>query len=351
MASRILSARFTRSCASPINLSEKQKEIAGIVKQKLIDGDFKLEPSFCVCGSSPNDVLISEVDRYGLPLNSVLCRQCGTIRFDPYLSDQSLSEFYTHYYQQLYGRVVDLESYFQRQYSYGRKFLSAVSFRLKKGDTVIEVGCGAGGGLRAFQENGYEVVGCDYSKELIEAGKRKGIAQLYYGNLFDLRGLLPNLKAKVIYLNHVFEHLVDPYQFLLEAKSLLLPEGFIAIAVPDVSRIHCFEYPNSDLLLMIHIAHKYNFSLEGLRRLSMRAGYSLSPLFPDQKIKTPTSSSPELWAQFQPESHDTCLRDCRFPVGEDMLRYLRRVELVFTVRKHWKFVKSLAKSLANFPIK
>ncbi len=40
---------------------------------------------------------------------------------------------------------------------------------------MLEIGCGAGGGLSALHDAGFEVRGCDYSGELIEFGTAKGV--------------------------------------------------------------------------------------------------------------------------------------------------------------------------------
>lgn len=45
--------------------------------------------------------------------------------------------------------------------------------RLKPGSTLLDLGCGAGRDLKYFSEIGYQVVGVDFSKELVEIAERE----------------------------------------------------------------------------------------------------------------------------------------------------------------------------------
>ena len=298
-------------------------------------GGYRLETSPCPCGEA-SGVVISEVDRYGLPLSFVLCTTCGTVRIDPYLDSSSLEDFYTRSYQEMYGRATNVESYFLRQRSYGQKVLAVAQHSLKPGSWIIEVGCGVGGALGVFQSNGYQVAGCDYSAELIAAGRERGIRNIYHGSLKDLQTKLDGAKADLIYLHHVFEHVNHPIAFLEECRNHLAPGGKVIIIVPDVSGIESCACPAGDLLVFLHIAHKYNFSFEGVRRLARQGGYQVRRLTPDPKMQTHCSHMPELWVELvlddvatEPESVSAMPAGRRN--GSKMLRYLRRTEKLFSL--------------------
>lgn len=305
------------------------------VKSRLQDGRYRLKNYDCPCGGKKEDIIISEVDRYGLPLNSVVCMRCGTVRTDPYLDESSLEDFYTNFYQQMYGRAMELDSYFLRQKSYGEKVLSVSQGFLKPESWVFEVGCGAGGALKVFQEQGYRVAGCDYSNELIDGGRQKRVENIYCGSLNDVGNNLKIIKFDLIYLHHVFEHLNDPLLFLKNCRKYLGSSGKIIIVIPDINRIDEYRFPSGNLLLYLHIAHKYNFSFEGLQRLGRRAGYSVLRLKPEHKMKTPCSDSSELWVQMMIETDVSLVEKISKPkdknVGVDMLRYLERTEKLYSL--------------------
>ncbi len=270
----------------------------------------------CPCGKPGTDLLLSEVDRYGLPLNTVLCSACGTLRIDPYLDDASLADFYTRYYQQMYGRVDDRQSYFARQQAYGRRVLESVKDWLHAGSFVFEIGCGAGGALDVLRRAGYQVGGCDYSRELVEYGRSRDLS-LHSGPPIETLSSLP--APSLIYMHHVFEHVRDPLSLLLGLRELA-PQGKVLVIVPDVSRISEFPFPAGDLRLFVHVAHRFNFSLAGLRLLAARAGLAVESL-----QQCDMHASPEFWALMAQNAALTTLEEDP-KAGWNMLAYLRRTE-------------------------
>jgi len=236
----------------------------------------------------------------------------------------------------MYARATDVDSYFSKQSGYGEKVLAVSAPHLKPGSWIYEIGCGAGGALEVFQRNGYQVAGCDYSAELIETGRRRGIRNIFQGSLRDIPSQADVAKADLIYVHHVFEHVNHPLEFLEECRNHLAPGGRIIIIVPDLKGIDSFIYPAGDLLQVLHIAHKYNFSLEGLRRLGNQGGYQIRRLIPDPKIQTPTSHSPEIWLELiedriatRPENNSATPAD--ESQGHKMLQYLRRTERLYSL--------------------
>jgi hypothetical protein len=158
----LFSPRFSViSSSGPTNLQPSQLSFITEVKSRLEGGAYKLESVRCPCGDGEEtDVVISEVDRYGLPLPSVLCQVCGTLRIDPYLDKASLEDFYKRFYQQMYARATDIPSLVSRQRSYGGKIMTLAQGFLKPGSWIYEVGCGTSAALEVFQSEGYQVAGC-----------------------------------------------------------------------------------------------------------------------------------------------------------------------------------------------
>ncbi len=329
----LISPRFSaEGSLEPKNLQPSQLPLIAEVKSRLQAGTYKLERSACPCDEATG-IVISEVDRYGLPLNFVVCTACGTIRIDPYLDSQSLEDFYGRFFQQMYARATDIESYFQKQSTYGEKILALTKDWLRPGSVICELGCGAGGALNVFHKNGYRITGCDYSAELIEAGKKRGLPDLYEGSLKDNQG---GPAVDLIYLHHVFEHVDRPIELLRECRNQLAPGGRIIVMVPDVSSIDRSKFIAGDLLIFLHIAHKYNFSFEGLRRLAARAGFDIRRLKPDPKMQTGWSQMPELWVEFVPAAASNDLLTLPATLegkshGAKMFNYLRRTEKLFSL--------------------
>jgi|GEM_PF-1034013 len=291
---RLISSRFRKKNSKIVESSfDSIKAKYSIELQENIKRNYILVSDLCFCGNQ-DDYLIAEYDRYGILINSVLCSNCGTVRINPYLNQDSAGHFYTNIYQGLYGRSIDKEAYFFRQQKYGYKYYSIASKYLSDKDWVLEIGCGAGGALSVFQDKGFRVVGVDYDQALLDYGKDKGVSNLYYGSLNELKENL-TFKAKLIYLNHVFEHLVEPSRMLEDCKDLLDEDGIIIMAMPDLLGIKLNDAYGGDLLNMIHIAHKYNYSFDGIGYLANANRYKVKRLFPDPSIKTHTSNAGEMW--------------------------------------------------------
>lgn len=302
-------------------------------------GRYRLEHGACVCGSDDGDV-IAQIDRYGIALDTVMCAACGTLRFDPYLSAESLSEFYRFRYQQMYARVPDPDAYFARQRQYGKRLLHAAQATLRPGAIVAEVGCGAGGALAVFEEAGYETHGCDYSAELIAHGVNRGVKNLVRGDVDALAKALASAgkAADLVFLHHVFEHLAAPAGWLESVQRILADDGAIVVAVPDVTGIHRYPSPDGDLRQFLHIAHKFNFSPRGLAALAQGVGLRAS------FVNAPKSDqAPEMWVSFsrRPRSAGE-LSGASGGDARKLFRYLRATELDYLRRG---VVRRLGRSL------
>ncbi len=266
--------------------------------------------------------MLAEVDRYGLPLKTVLCSACGTLRTNPYPDDDSLADFYTHYYQQMYARSDDHLAYFRKQQAYGKRVLDSVKGWLAAGSLIFEAGCGAGGALDVLRRNNYQVSGCDYSRELVDFGRSRGLA-LKWGP--PLAALNDAPAPALVYMHHVFEHVRDPLAQLRGLRDLLAPEGKLLIIVPDVSRISEHPLPAGDLRLFLHIAHRFNFSMHGFCLLAAQAGFSVESL-----QQREAHGSPEFWALLSKDFSATGKTE-EPHAAQNMLDYLQRTER----RRRW----------------
>lgn len=311
-------------------LSVSQQVYFEVLQRMAEQGELWFVHGPCPCDRNAMDTIISKRDRYGIVVNSVLCHDCGTVRLDPYFDEESLGIFYSDIYQELYGRSQDPIEYLARQRVYGEKILQNFESTLQSGDArVLEIGCGAGGAIQAFQQKGYEAFGCDYSRELIEFGSSQGIGNLKCGTVESIE--LPHSesdKFDLIYLHHVLEHVGQPFVALQTMQRLLKSDGRILIIVPDLFRVEAHRKAPNDCMELFHIAHKWNFTRECFAYLASKLGmYALDvqPIGP----RTAWSDATEFWVLFQ-KQHD----ERRLPLpsrdgGLHYLKYLREAEQKF----------------------
>ncbi len=110
--------------------------------------------------------------------------------------------------------------------------------KIEKGTTVLEIGCGEAGVLRAFINKGCITVGVEleeirlvdsrvWMKEEIASGALKLIAS----NIYDIKEDFRN-QFDIIILKDVIEHIHDQEKLIAWMKDFLKPEGLIFFGFP-----------------------------------------------------------------------------------------------------------------------
>lgn len=104
---------------------------------------------------------------------------------------------------------------------------------------VLDVGCSNGvAGLAIKRRTGAKIVGIEISPEMAaEANTR--LDRVIIGDvseIFNLGVLTPYRFDSIIFAD-VLEHLVDPWQVLLQAKQFLSSDGVIIASIPNIRHI------------------------------------------------------------------------------------------------------------------
>jgi 2-polyprenyl-3-methyl-5-hydroxy-6-metoxy-1,4-benzoquinol methylase len=261
----LVRSRSTR--ASPaVPLNAMQVAVRHQVLDKYADGTYATAETPCLCGADGGQ-LVAELDRYGFPSPSVLCRNCGVVRTSPRLSDATLVDFYQKDYRPLYGGAKEAQADFLKlQRHRGENISKFLSGLLSPRSRVIDVGCGAGFTLLPFREAGHIVAGCDLGAAYLEAGRERGL-DLRHGDITALADLAP---FDLVIMSHVFEHIADPRSLMNGIKPMLAPGGLVYIEVPGLQSI---SMSYGDPLRYFQNAHLWNFDLESLTAAMANYGY------------------------------------------------------------------------------
>ena len=215
----VLSQRFKSDGKSVFKLNKLQLKKKKEVENKINSKHYKLENISCPICLNKDDVdTVSEKERYGFKLGTVICKKCGFSYLQPRLTLNSYAEFYDKEYRDFYtGNKGPSKDFYQTQLRQGEVIYTYLKKNLKKeisGKFVVEIGPGAGGILDYFKQKGNDVCGFDYGSEYIEYGKKKGI-DLRQGTVKDLNKL--KRKPDIIIYSHVLEHTLNPLE---EVKTL-----------------------------------------------------------------------------------------------------------------------------------
>jgi ubiquinone/menaquinone biosynthesis C-methylase UbiE len=118
-----------------------------------------------------------------------------------------------------------------------------VSKRQTKDENVIDLGCGTGSYSIALAQEGFSVLGVDFSPKMVEKAKNKIYDESKKRTefqLLDINQPLPfssNSFDHAICI-HVFQVLEDPVSFLEQLHKILKPDGHFLILIKDSERRH-----------------------------------------------------------------------------------------------------------------
>jgi len=159
--------------------------------------------------------------------------------------------------------------------SYPTKLVNYLSehFGLKKGMNLLEIGCGRGDFLKAFDEYGFVCSGIDIdpSAKKFTPNVEIQIADIsvdtfpYKDNSFD-----------IVYHKSVIEHVYSPLHLMNESTRVLKPGGKLIILTPDwVSQMkvfyeditHCRPYDISALRDTFQMFNIHQIHVEKFRQL------------------------------------------------------------------------------------
>jgi len=250
----LISERFKfnqKNFDNAIFINDLNKNVRDLILNEYLNEFNKPQTLKCCIDIESDDVVIAEIDRYGLPLRTVINKKNGLVRSDPYYSNNWLERFYSIYYRDLYtSDHVSLPSFFAEQIKTSENVYTFVNSFLKVNSEVCEIGCGMGGILVPFKLNGHNITGIDLGDEYIEKGNEFNL-NLHIGSIEYL--INKGIKFDLIIINHVLEHIPEINDFLSKVNSLLTDNGMLYIAVPGIYSIP--RNYNSNTLLFLQNAH------------------------------------------------------------------------------------------------
>lgn len=158
-----------------------------------------------------------------------------------------------------------------------RKFYfprAVLSQELKKGDRILDIGCGYGLFLKVCDKYGLETYGIDVVEEAINEAKKVTKAKLYIHNVDNGLEMFKDEFFDIVTLFDVIEHLQCPYKVLREVYRVLKKNGKIVITTPNLNAI--LRYLKKDKWHGFRDrTHLYLFVPLSLKFLVERAGFKI----------------------------------------------------------------------------
>lgn len=272
--------------------------------------EFDFRFTKCACGAKDFNV-VSTVSRHRNFLPVVACTACGTLRANPYFTEETAS----HYYKNVYGKVKRSNRTPQQLFSEQRA-KSLAPFLGEFGDeftTVLDYGGGAGG----------------KTADLIDIGKSVSLHEVEseYSQYAFTQGISPYDRARkydLVVVSHVIEHMLDPAAQMADIiRDCCEEDGLLMVATPIIDRQRARQW-----LQHFHISHKYYFTHDALVGLMAQLGCTLLRHNNNDTFMFRVGATPD--PKLVAES---------YAKGAVKTKTLVEAELRPTLRRLWQFVK------------
>ena len=176
-----------------------------------------------LCGATATESLFH---KHGYAF--VRCAECSLVRLDPVPDAATLAEVYERSYRDglysVFAAADDVRA------ATARAKLAALRPHTSPGPW-LDAGCSTGAFLAAASEAGVDIEGFDLSGVAVAEARGKGLrATEATADTFA-----PSQRYACVTAFDMIEHLIDPNPFLERARGWLLPEGRLAITVPDIA--------------------------------------------------------------------------------------------------------------------
>lgn len=239
---------------------------------RIVRSSLKLELIVCpICGNKDSFRLVKDHDRYGLPMLTKECTDCGLWMEQPAPTEEFLHEFYTSkMYRGLYlGVLRATETENDGALIKAGRHMEFIEKMpdVKSVKSLLDFGSAFGSFLLEFRKRnpGVKIYGLEPGVNFRKLNESR-LDQMF-GNIAEIPD---NLEFDLITLWHVLEHLKDPVATLAELGKHLSPNGKIVIEVPDRTK-----YTN---IKSFHIAHLYHFNTNTLKLLAEKTDLSLESI-------------------------------------------------------------------------
>lgn len=218
---------------------------------------------------------VSNRDRRGNPLASVVCRHCGLVSHEPIPTDDELDEYYRRDYRRDYhGELTPSPHRVIRAWRNGGRLLARLGRFVEPGSDVFEVGAGIGCTVKRFELAGMNASGIEPNAGFQSYSRDRLCARVHAGRLTDAT---ERAAYDLVLLIHVIEHFNSPRKALEHIHGLLRPHGLLYVECPNLFAPHAA--PGKQF----HFAHVHNFTPWTLAMLAESCGFIVRRRLSGQK--------------------------------------------------------------------
>jgi 2-polyprenyl-3-methyl-5-hydroxy-6-metoxy-1,4-benzoquinol methylase len=210
--------------------------------------------------------VVSNVDRRGAPLRTVMCELCGLVWTNPRPTDAEVDRYYATEYRLDYSRSrTPTARKLLRGFLGAAERLEWLAPQLADANSVLDIGCGAGEFVYLSRQHGLTAAGIEPGEEY--AAFCRNVLKIPIQTATVERASVEPQSQSLITMFHMLEHVADPRRTLATIREWLRPDsGRLFVEVPNV--LSTVQAPRH----RFHYAHLYNYSAATLEAFGRTAG-------------------------------------------------------------------------------
>jgi len=167
-------------------------------------------------------------------INVIECADCGFAHVLPFPSAEDYAKTYREdYYEKVWP------DYFARfeadlswwELAYSERYRQLESWLEPSSRALLDIGSGPGYFLHTGKKRGWNVQGIEPSKQAWQYSTAK--LGLEVRNAFLEKDTYPANSFQAVHLSEVLEHIPSPVEFLKIIGTLLAPDGYLCLVVPN----------------------------------------------------------------------------------------------------------------------
>ncbi len=212
---------------------------------------------------------ISNADRNGRPLCTVMCDLCGLVWTNPRPSSEDIDRYYATEYRADYtrNRAPTVRKILRGMLG-AEERRRQLAHLVRADSRVLDVGCGAGEFVYLLRCDAVDAFGIEPGEEYADFSRR--VLEIPIQTATVDRAVVEPGSQDLITMFHMLEHVADPRRTLATIRDWLREEGgVLVVEVPSVDST--VQAPRH----RFHYAHLYNFNASTLGALGEAVGLRL----------------------------------------------------------------------------
>ncbi len=298
--------------------------------------------------------LVADRGRGGVPLATALCTGCGLVCHAEIPAEAEVSDFYaTRYRLEYKGGFAPKRKHALRALRGAMARARRLAPLLPAHARVLDIGASSGEFTFVMAEAGFAASGLEPNWGYAEFARREYGADIRLGG-WDSPDF-PREALHLVTMNHVMEHLTDPWAAMRRIHEALAPEGLLFIEVPNLAGLR------KQIGNTFHAAHIWNFTPETLIAAAWQAGFTpragedlahTSLVFRKRQPRdrppagADATHAAQLWRQMTEDQSRRAYLLSAAPITRRWQRLLRNIGEHATTRRH-ATIRAMAEALMD----